>query len=60
MTRESTLEYTAIRDQFHKLANLINEPITVFLIGSGALTLQELKNATKDIDFIVREDLHQL
>ncbi|GGC71394.1 DUF6036 family nucleotidyltransferase [Haloferax sulfurifontis] len=56
MTRESTLEYTAIREQFHELANLINEPITVFLIGGGALTLQELKNATKDIDLIVREE----
>ncbi|ELZ88268.1 DUF6036 family nucleotidyltransferase [Haloferax sulfurifontis] len=56
MTRESTLEYTAIREQFHELANLINEPITVYLIGGGALTLQELKNATKDIDLIVREE----
>jgi hypothetical protein len=30
--------------------------VTVYLIGGGALTLQDLKNATKDIDLIVETE----
>jgi len=56
MRRESTFESTAIRRQFSELANLINDDLTVYLIGGGALTLEELKNATKDIDLIVRRE----
>jgi hypothetical protein len=64
MSRESTLGDTAIREQFHELAELIDvdsdsQAITVYLIGGGALTLQNLKSATKDIDLIVREE-HEL
>lgn len=54
MTRESTLGSTAIRQQFSELASLIDQEVTVYLIGGGALTLDDLKNATKDIDLIVR------
>jgi len=62
MSREPTFESSAIRRQFSELAGLINEDLTVYLIGGGALTLQGLKNATKDIDLIVREksELKQL
>lgn len=62
MSREPTFESSAIRRQFSELAGLINEDITVYLIGGGALTLEGLKNATKDIDLIVREksELKQL
>jgi len=56
MRREPTFESTAIRRQFSELANLINDDLTVYLIGGGALTLEELKNATKDIDLIVRRE----
>jgi len=56
MSREPTFESTAIRRQFSELANLINDDLTVYLIGGGALTLEELKNATKDIDLIVRRE----
>lgn len=62
MSREPTFGSTGIRRQFNELADLIDGGLTVYLIGGGALTLQELKNATKDIDFIVRErsELKQL
>ena len=56
MSREPTFGSSAIRQQFSELAGLIEEDLTVYLIGGGALTLQELKNATKDIDLIVREE----
>jgi len=55
MSREPTLGSTAIRRQFSELANLLEAELTVYLIGGGALTLDDLKNATKDIDLIVRE-----
>ena len=62
MTREPSFGSSAIRRQFSELAGLINNDLTVYLIGGGALTLEELKNGTKDIDLIVREqfELKQL
>ena len=62
MTREPSFGSSAIRRQFSELASLINNDLTVYLIGGGALTLEELKNGTKDIDLIVREqfELKQL
>lgn len=62
MSREPTFRSSAIRRQFSELASLINKDLTVYLIGGGALTLEGLKNATKDVDLIVREesDLKQL
>lgn len=55
MTREATFGSDAIRRQFSELAGLLENELTVYLIGGGALTLNDLKNATKDIDLIVRE-----
>lgn len=55
MTREATFGGDAIRRQFSELADLLENDLTVYLIGGGALTLDDLKNATKDIDLIVRE-----
>lgn len=62
MTREATFGSDAIRGQFSELAGLLENDLTVYLIGGGALTLDDLKNATKDIDLIVREqaDLKRL
>mgnify|MGYP006926896983 CR=1 FL=1 len=56
MSREPSFESSAIRRQFSELAALINDELTVYLIGGGALTLDDLKNATKDIDLIVRKE----
>ncbi len=55
MTREATFGGDAIRGQFSELAGLLENELTVYLIGGGALTLDDLKNATKDIDLIVRK-----
>ncbi|RLM57679.1 hypothetical protein DVK07_20365, partial [Halorubrum sp. Atlit-26R] len=55
MTREATFGSDAIRRQFSELAGLLENELTVYLIGGGALTLDDLKNATKYIDLIVRE-----
>lgn len=54
MTRESTLDEHTIREQFRELAGILEDEVTVYLIRGGALTLQDLKSATKDIDLIVR------
>lgn len=56
MSRDPTFRSSAIRRQFSELAGLIDDELTVYLIGGGALTLEGLKNATKDIDLIVREE----
>lgn len=56
MSREPTFGSSAIRRQFSELAGLIEDGLTVYLIGGGALTLEDLKNATKDIDLIVRKE----
>lgn len=62
MSREPTFGSAGIRHQFNELADLLDEGLTVYLIGGGALTLEDLKNATKDVDLIVREqaELRQL
>jgi len=56
MSRDPTFGSSAIRRQFSELAGLIEDGLTVYLIGGGALTLEDLKNATKDIDLIVRKE----
>ena len=56
MSREPTFGESAISRQFSELADLINDELTVYLIGGGALTFEDLKNATKDVDLIVREE----
>ena len=56
MSREPTFGSSAIRRQFSELAGLIEDGLTVYLIGGGALTLEDLKNATKDIDLVVRKE----
>ena len=55
MTRDATFSGDAIRRQFSELAGVLENELTVYLIGGGALTLDDLKSATKDIDLIVRE-----
>lgn len=56
MTRESTFGASSIRRQFSELAGLLDEDLTVYLVGGGALTLADLKNATKDVDLVVRTE----
>lgn len=53
MSRDPAFGPSVIRDQLGDLAERLEEPTTVYLIGGGALTLSRLKNATRDIDLIV-------
>ena len=38
-----------------KISNNIKNELTIYLIGGGALSLRELKDATKDVDVIVED-----
>lgn len=42
-----------IEDEFRRIADGLTDPITVYLIGGGAVSLRDLKAATKDIDLVV-------
>lgn len=42
-----------IEDQFHRIAAELSNPLSVYLIGGGAMALRDLKAATKDIDLVL-------
>jgi len=42
-----------IENEFHRIGDGLSEPLTVYLIGGGAMSLRDLKGATKDIDLVV-------
>lgn len=44
-----------IEDEFTRTGNRLDEPLTVYLIGGGALAFRDLKDATKDIDVVVKD-----
>lgn len=46
-------EYVA--NEFQRIADGLSDPLTVYLIGGGALSLRDLKAATKDIDLVVAD-----
>ena len=43
-----------LQNEFEKLNRLLTEKVTLYLIGGGAMSFFGLKDATKDIDVIVR------
>lgn len=48
-----------IEDEFQRIADGLSAPLTVYLIGGGAMALRDLKGATKDIDLVVTDgDAH--
>jgi predicted nucleotidyltransferase len=51
-----------IGGEFDRIGNALSEPLKFFLIGGGSMALRDLKDATKDIDVIVRtsSDFEQL
>lgn len=51
-----------IRSELERIGQQLDDPLTVFLIGGGAMAFHELKNTTKDIDLVVTsgDDLRQL
>ncbi|MFC4553459.1 MULTISPECIES: DUF6036 family nucleotidyltransferase [Halobacteriales] len=42
-----------IENEFQRIGDGLSEPLTVYLIGGGAMSLRDLKGATKDIDLVV-------
>jgi len=42
-----------IENEFQIIGDGLSEPLTVYLIGGGAMSLRDLKGATKDIDLVV-------
>jgi len=51
-----------IEAELKRIGTQIETPLTVYLIGGGAMAFRDLKNTTKDIDLIVTsgDDLQQL
>nr|WP_267164296.1 hypothetical protein [Halovenus salina] len=39
-------------EEFQRIAEALTDPLTVYLIGGGAMSLRDLKGATKDIDLL--------
>lgn len=46
-----------VEDEFRRVGEALSAPLSVYLIGGGALALRDRKAATKDIDIVV-EDGH--
>jgi len=44
-----------IGDEFSRIRTQLEDPLTVYLIGGGALAFEDLKDATKDIDIVVTD-----
>jgi hypothetical protein len=42
-----------IENELRRIGDGLSEPLTVYLIGGGAMALRDLKGATKDIDLVV-------
>lgn len=42
-----------IEDELERIGEAIETPLTVYLIGGGAMAFRDLKNTTKDIDLVV-------
>lgn len=44
-----------IENEFQRIADELSDPPTVYLIGGGAMSLRDLKGATKNIDLVVAD-----
>ena len=55
MAKRRSFNKNYLQQEFGKLASKINQPITLFLVGGGAMAFYGLKDATKDIDMIVND-----
>lgn len=45
-----------IEAEFERIASELESAVTAYLVGGGAMAFRELKDTTKDIDFVVTED----
>jgi len=53
MTKRRSFDKTYLKQEFDKLNSKTKLPLTLFLIGGGAMAFYGLKDATKDIDIIL-------
>lgn len=53
MTRRRSFDKNYLKEEFDKLNAKTEHPLTLFLIGGGAMAFYGLKDATKDIDIIL-------
>ena len=51
-----TFERTYIEQELKKIDSNLPEPISLYIIGGGAMSFYDLKTATKDIDVIVTSE----
>ena len=62
MTQRRSFDKNYLQQEFDKLNAIAKQPMTLYLIGGGAMAFYGLKDATKDIDIILTnpEDLNNL
>lgn len=53
MTQRRSFDKDYLRQEFNKIDAIAQEPMTIYLIGGGAMAFYGLKAATKDIDIIL-------
>ena len=44
-----------IENEFQQIADGLSDPLTIYLIGGGTMSLRDLKGATKDIDLVITD-----
>ena len=62
MTQRRSFDKNYLQQEFDKLNATAKQPLTLYLIGGGAMAFYGLKDATKDIDIILasQDDLNNL
>jgi hypothetical protein len=55
MAKRRSFNKNYLQQEFSKLALIIKNPITIFIVGGGAMAFYGLKDATKDIDTIIND-----
>ena len=62
MTQRRSFDRNYLQQEFDKLNATTKQPLTLYLIGGGAMSFYGVKDATKDIDVILtnQEDLNNL
>jgi len=56
MTQRDHFGSAYIRDELHTVGDTLEQEVTAFLIGGGAMSLRNLKDTTKDIDLVITTD----